>query len=581
MRDLHPPKPIRTQLLNKLWEIQDQKGFIPDQDVRELAQAFAISMAELDGVISFYHFFHRKPAGKYRVYLNHSIQAVHHGYDKVRAAFEEATGAAWGGIDPSGTFGLFDTSCIGLSDVEPAALINLYPFTRLTPEKVFKLVKQLKKGGSPEKLCDPVETQLRYVPENGNTILFKPYEAGKGLEKLKDFSPEDVIREMKHARLSGRGGAFFSTGAKWEMCRNAPGTSHYVVCNADEGEPGTFKDRALLTDLPGLLFEGMAIAGYSIGAIEGFIYLRAEYRYLKDKLEKTLAEFREKGLLGENIMGIEGFNFDIRIQLGAGAYVCGEETALLESMEGKRGEPRLRTFFPVTKGFLGQPTVVNNVETFCAVPRVLDMGLDRFLRTGTSQTPGTILFSISGDCKKPGIYEVEWGMTIKQLLLLCEADDPFMVQAGGPSGHVLSKREFDRKLCGEDLKSGGSFMVFNQSRSLIKILRNYAEFFSHESCGLCTPCRAGNFLLEQKLNKMDRGHGNRDDLDDVLKWGSIIRKTSRCGLGQSSSRSFSEAIEKFPEYFFERIQSNPYGVNNEFDLESALSEYNELNQNQK
>ncbi|MDX5437967.1 MAG: NAD(P)H-dependent oxidoreductase subunit E, partial [Pontibacter sp.] len=373
------------------------RSYLSDDDILQVAREFDLSPVDVEGVAGFYHFYHRQRTGKYTIYLNNSILSWFHGFEKVKAAIEKETGATMGGMDPSGTFGFFETSCIGLSDREPAALINFHPFTNLTPQKVKRIINGLKKGKAPEELADAIEEKVRYKPSNGKAILFRDFEPGKALKKLKSYSPDEVISMIKDSGLSGRGGAFFPTGMKWEFARKAKGTVKYIVCNADEGEPGTFKDRALLNLLPGLLIEGMIVAGYAVGATEGIIYLRAEYTWLLPKLKAALEEYRHKGFLRQGIKGLDKYKFNIRVQLGAGAYICGEETALLESLEGKRGEPRLKHVFPTDKGFLSKPTVINNVETFCAAARIVQLGVEKFKSIGTEKSTGTKLLSIAGD----------------------------------------------------------------------------------------------------------------------------------------------------------------------------------------
>jgi [NiFe] hydrogenase diaphorase moiety large subunit len=358
-----------------------------------------------------------------------------------------------------------------------------------------------------------------------------------------------------------------------ESCRAVEADQKYVVCNADEGEPGTFKDRVLLNKYPGLLLEGMIASGYAVGAREGIIYLRAEYYWMLEQLNSVIEDFYKRGFLGKSLAGIADFDFDIRIQLGAGAYVCGEETALLNSMEGKRGEPRTKQFYPTEKGFLNQPTLVNNVETLCAVGRAIELGTAHFQRTGTKTSPGTKLLSISGDCHLPGIYEIEWGTTVSDILKLCQADDPYYIQVSGPSGQCLSRAEFDREISIEDVRCGGSFMIFNSKRDILNILRNFASFFKHESCGVCTPCRAGNFIIERKLDKIANGLAYPEDYDEIKQWGKIMQLTSRCGLGQAATNTLSMAIDKFPDFFEQKVDQSGEGRNKKFNRKEALKPY--------
>ena len=589
----------RSDLMNVLWDIQRKKRHISHDDKTKIAKEFNMSRMELEGVISFYHFYHRKDAGKYTIYLNCStISKIHH-YQEVKEAFEEALGIKIGNVTDDNLFGFFKSSCLGLSDQESSALINFHAFTNLTPRKAKAIVAKLKQGHSVESLSNYPKDNIQYTPEDSKTVFFKPYKKGVSLKKLKKLNPNEVINLVKDSKLSGRGGAFFPTGMKWEFCKNNEADQKYIICNADEGEPGTFKDRVLMNKNPGLLLEGMAIAGYSVGATKGYIYLRGEYRYLKGKLEKAIKEFNEKGFLGNNILGIEGFNFTVDIHMGAGAYICGEETALIASMEGKRGEPTTKEFFPVEKGFLGKPTIVNNVETLCAVPRILEMGLDKYLAIGTNATPGTKLLSVSGDCDKPGVYEIEWGMKLKDFLTLIEAKDPHYILFNGFAGEFLSMAdlerdisgenllaehiqfsfkdpiEYSRKMSGVGLRSGGSFMVFNSKRDLLSILKNITKFFVAESCGICVPCRTGNFLLNKKITKIMHNHADAIDLDQIKEWSTIIKQASRCGLGKTSTNCLLTAMLKFPEEFQKCLLADS-DINKAFNLEKAVENYDSI-----
>ncbi len=585
--------------MNILWDIQKKRRFISRDDMTKIAEEFDISRMELEGVISFYHFYHRYHAGKHTIYLNNSIVSKHKDYDRVKKAFEKETGISFGQVSKDQMFGLFETPCIGLSDQETSALINFSPFTGLTPNKVKLIISKLRSGIPLQSLSKMPKVNLRYTPEKNRTVFFKSYSPGSALTKLTKMSPDEVIETVKESRLSGRGGAYFPTGLKWQFCKNNIADQKYVICNADEGEPGTFKDRALMQRYPGLMLEGMAIAGYATGATKGYIYLRAEYFYLKELIESTIEKFKAKGLLGRNIKGIKGFDFDICVHMGAGAYVCGEETALIASMEGKRGEPSTKEYFPVEKGFLNKPTIVNNVETLCAVSRIFETGVKKWLKLGTEKTPGTKIISVSGDCKKPGIYEIEWGMKVRDFLNLIEAEDPYLVLFNGYSGECLAPIDFDREISGENLlsesfafnindpseykqkmsaigvRSGGSFMVFNKEREFLDIFKNISDFFVSESCGICVPCRTGNFLLNKKIKKLILGHAERSDLESIKEWSTIIKRASRCGLGQTSSNSMLCSMFKFPEEF-EKMLTGDTNINKAFNLEKAVKNYNEI-----
>lgn len=578
-KNMFSVEPPRSALLSQLWEQQLQHNYISEASIKNLAIQHQLSEIEIEGVASFYHFFHRQPAGKHTIYINNSILSELKGYERIKETFERETGAHINFTDPTGTFGLFETPCIGLSDQEPAALIDFYPFTNLNALKVKEIIQKLKQGKTAEEICDTPQDNIRYTPANKRTIFFAPYTQGEAINKLSGLRPDGVIEQLRIAELAGRGGAFFPTWKKWDACRSYKEPLKFIICNADEGEPGTFKDRVLLNNQPGSVLEGMIIAGYTVGASYGIIYLRGEYRWLVNKLETEIQAFRNKGLLGQHVAGIKDFAFEIRVEVGAGAYVCGEETALLESLEGKRGEPRTKWFYPVEKGYLQLPTVVNNVETFAAVTRLLQMESFEYLKRGIPGSPGTKLISVAGDCKFPGIYEIEWGMTVAELLDQCGAEDSFFIQVSGPSGESISAKEKYRRIsmldlmAQKDIRCGGSFMIFNSHRDLVHILMNFSEFFKHESCGVCTPCRAGNFIIERKLERLNNGLADMNDLKELKSWGSIMKATSRCGLGKTASNAIIQSLEKFDDYFKARFSATDNSTYRKFDHASAVEEY--------
>lgn len=390
------------------------------------------------------------------------------------------------------------------------------------------------------------------IGKTGRTgdVLFSEYTLGSGVKKALQLGREDILFELKQSKLKGRGGAGFPTSTKWMLSAAAKSEDKYIVCNADEGEPGTFKDRVLLLEYPELVFEGMIIAGYTIGAKTGIVYLRGEYEYMLKPLEDFLSMLRKENLLGNNILDKDGFNFDIIIRLGSGAYVCGEETALIESLEGHRGEARNRPPYPVNTGYLGKPTVVNNVETLASVPHIIIKGGDWYNQHGTDVSTGSKLFSISGDCKKPGVYELPWGTKISDLLKIVEAEDTKAVQVGGASGICIPASQFDRILGYEDAATGGSIMIFNKKRDMIHILKNFMEFFVEESCGQCTPCRIGNVKLLEGVEKIERDEFTFAYIKQLKELAKTMQVASKCGLGQSSPNAFLSILENFNEELF-------------------------------
>ncbi len=377
-------------------------------------------------------------------------------------------------------------------------------------------------------------------------ILFGEYVSGVGLKKALSMKPEDVINEVKQSGLRGRGGAGFPTGLKWEFAFKEDSDEKYVICNADEGEPGTFKDRKLLMEQPEKLIEGLTIAGYAIGAKKGFIYLRGEYVYILQTLENTISELKKQNLLGKKILG-SNFDFDVEIRLGAGAYVCGEEFALIESMNGFRGEPRNKPPFPTEKGFRDKPTVVNNVETLCFIPYIVSKGAEWFKSFGVEGSTGTKLFSVSGDIEHPGVYELEMGVTLNELLEEVGAKNPKAVQVGGAAGVCVAKKDFDKPISFQGLPPGGSIIVFGEQRDMLKVLKNFLEFFVEESCGQCTPCREGNYRLLEGVHMLEKGKCSVRYIRELLTLCEVMKSSSKCGLGQTSPNCFLSILENFKD----------------------------------
>lgn len=560
-------KKDKTRLLDIFWDIQRLHGHVSNNDLKVLSKGLGLSIPELKDTLTFYHFLHDRPVGKHQIYIDTSAISECAGVEKIIKAFEKELGCKMGKVDPSGKIALFPTSCIGMSDQAPAALINGVPITKLTASKARTIVQALKKNKKPEsKVTNKVHQK--------GPVLFDSHTMGKSLLNLLLLEPTDVIEEVTKAGIRGRGGAGFSTGLKWKLCANQQEKTKYVVCNGDEGEPGTFKDRFLLTEKTALIFEGMIIAAHALGAQQGLFYLRAEYYYLLKHMEKVLEEMRKQNLLGKNILGVKGFHFDIRIQLGAGAYVVGEETALLESLEGKRGEPRVRPPFPVEEGYLGKPTVVNNVETFASVSKIIEHGAEWYRQYGTEHSPGTKLLSVSGDVKRPGIYEIEWGQTIGEFIAMVGAENPLAIQVGGPSGTCLNAMDIHRRIAFEDLATGGSMMVFNRDRDLLKIIKNFVQFFVDESCGCCLPCRAGNIVLNEQIDTIRAGDGARIDLERIKAWSQIISPASRCGLGQTCTNPMVTSMESFPDIYEKQVNEHE-ALFKHFDVEEKLKPYEE------
>ena len=563
-----------NHLLHVLHALQQQFLHISDEIVREVAAHLGLPVSQIESVIEFYSFFYKSQRGRYNILLSNCTSCGYQaGGENLLQMFGQRLGVDSGKTRADGLVSIGETSCIGMCDHGAALLVNGTPITRLDAARIMRIADMIE---SETPLADWPAEWFR-IDDNIRTsgsLLKNDFVAGDGMRALLARGADDTLAEIAQSGLRGRGGAGFSAGMKWKFCREARGETHYVICNADEGEPGTFKDRILLHSHADAVFEGMTVCASIIGAEQGYLYLRGEYRYLLPQLQSVLTHRRELGLLGNNILGQPKFNFDIGIVVGAGAYICGEESALIESLEGKRGVPRNRPPFPVTHGYLGQPTVINNVETFAAAAHIALRGSAWFRTNGTKQSAGSKILSISGDCAVPGIYEYPFGVSIRQVLNDCGAKNVQAVQVGGPSGTLIDKSKFNRKLGFEDLPTGGSFMVFGEKRDLLKIIVNFAHFFAHESCGFCTPCRVGTTLLKNGLDKIAGGHGTQYDLDEMKRMGALIKRRSHCGLGQTAANPILDGLQRFPHIFEQRLAHSDFEPN--FDLDAALQEARQI-----
>lgn len=399
-------------------------------------------------------------------------------------------------------------------------------------------------------------------PENINEYLAADgYEAlGK---VLLEMTPEEAIKVVIDSGLRGRGGGGFPTGIKWQIALNVKGDQKYVVCNADEGDPGAFMDRSILEGDPHSVLEAMAINGYCIGATKGLIYIRAEYPLAIHRLKIAIAQAREYGLLGEDILG-SGFNFDIEMRYGAGAFVCGEETALIHSMEGERGEPTFKPPFPAESGYLGMPTNVNNVETYANIPVIINKGASWFASIGTEKSKGTKVFALAGKINNVGLIEVPMGITLREVIFEIgggiKGGKKFKaVQTGGPSGGCLTEKHLDTPIDYDNLIASGSMMgsggmiVMDEDDCMVSVAKFYLDFTVEESCGKCSPCRIGNKRLYEILEKITKGHGTMEDLDKLRNLSVVIKDTSLCGLGQTSPNPVLSTIDNFYDEYLAHI----------------------------
>lgn len=581
----HPPRPAACPdalaalarhrqdplaLVQVLRELQAHKGWLPRESLATVAAGLGLTVAHVEGVASFYRFLHLRPVGAYRILFSDNITDRMLGSEALLRDLCQRLGVRPGHIEADALVSVDRTSCTGLCDQGPALLVNHHQVvTRLDSGRVADMARLIR---ARVPVADwPAEWfTVQNIIQRADVLLQEESPApGAALDAAISRGPPGVLLEIERSGLRGRGGAGFATGLKWGLCRDAPGSGRVVVCNADEGEPGTFKDRVLLARYADAVFEGMTIAAFALGARSGFVYLRGEYRFLLEHLEAVLQRRRATGLLGPSIRGLAGFDFDIVIHLGAGAYVCGEESSLLESLEGKRGTPRIRPPFPAESGYLGQPTIVNNVETFCAATWIASMGGQAWARIGTRQSTGTRIHSVSGDCPRPGLYEYPFGTPIARILEDCGAPQAQAVQVGGPSGACLAASEFDRCIAFEDVPSAGAFMIFARGRDMFEVARSFAHFFAHESCGFCTPCRVGTALQVRRMDKLAAGQGSSHDIDALFEIDRLLRGTSHCGLGATAGNPLRETFTRFRPAYERRMKSAHFVPG--FDLDAELS----------
>ncbi|MCW5634846.1 MAG: NAD(P)H-dependent oxidoreductase subunit E [Rubrivivax sp.] len=565
----------RDALVQILREVQEHTRWLPREVLAQVAAGVGLTPAIVEGVAGFYRFFHLREVGRHHLLFSDNVTDRMSGSRHLARTLCRQLGIAPGGRTADGLASVDFTSCIGLPDQGPAVLVNQRrALTRMDEPRIVQLADLLRAGTPLEDWPAEwftIDEQIR----RADVLLAAPPMRGQALRAALARGAVATLDEILASKLRGRGGAGFSTGNKWRLARAAAvpeAGTRVVVCNADEGEPGTFKDRVLLTRHADAVFEGMTAAAYVLGARLGFVYLRGEYRYLLDGLLEVLARRRAEGLLGRGILGAAGFDFDIQVYLGAGAYVCGEESSLIESLEGKRGTPRIRPPFPVERGYLGQPTVVNNVETFVAAAHIAERGGAWWAGIGTALSTGTKLHSVSGDCARPGVYEYPFGVTLEQILHDCGAGTagrPVQaMQVGGPSGVCLAAGEAGRRIGFEDVPTAGALMVFDASRDMFEVARSFAHFFAHESCGFCTPCRVGTELVVRRMDKIAEGHGSMFDGATLEGLESLLHGTTHCGLGATATNPLRDTLARFRPAYERRLQAPDFQPG--FDLDAEL-----------
>jgi NADH-quinone oxidoreductase subunit F len=550
----------RAALLPALHLAQQSHGWLPEAVAAEVAGALGVPLADVHGVIDFYALFSHQPLGRTVVRVCSAPVCALAGAEGLTRALCRHLQIEPAEVSADGEFTVEHAPCLGLCDHAPALLVGDAAFGRGATEKAAEICAR---GGTPA--VSFVGGDMRSLTANcgqGHPTSLAVYMSGggyAGLKKALTMTPQEVLAEIKASGLVGRGGAAFPTGIKWEGAAKAEGQPKYIVCNADESEPGTFKDRILMEDDPHRTLEGMIIAAHAVNARRGFIYVRGEYPRAFKILADALEEARAAGIIGNNIFGSE-LEFDIEMRLGAGAYICGEETALLESIEGKRGFPRIKPPFPTTHGLFGKPTVINNVETFCNVALIIERGAAEYRRMGTERSPGPKLFCVSGAIQRPGLYEVPFGVTLRHLLFdLAGGLEPGRklqaVLMGGAAGAFAVEKDLDVILSFESLSDAGlplgsgAVMVFDDRADMRDVLQRLAHFFADESCGKCYPCQLGARRQYEILGRAAAGlpmAGDRERLSDV---GRTMIDASLCGLGQTAATAVLSAMNLWPEMF--------------------------------
>jgi NADH-quinone oxidoreductase subunit F len=548
----------RSSLLPVLLEVQAAYGYLPAEAAAAVGRALRVPLAEVHGVIEFYTMLYPKPVGRRLVRVCTSPMCSQAGSGAALEAAARHLNLKPGAPNGGGEYGLEEVPCLGLCDHAPAALVGEVPVGGIGPESAAAWIEKPEAaplgfiGGTARLLSarcgviDPTDLQ-GFIKEGGYVGLRKA---------LQDMSPAEVVEAIRRSGLVGRGGAAFPTGSKWEMTASAPARERFVVCNADESEPGTFKDRLLMEGDPFSILEGITVAGYAIGAQKGYLYVRGEYPCAQAILAKAIAVARQEGWLGSDI-DHSGFAFDVELRSGAGAYICGEETALFESIEGKRGFPRLKPPYPTTHGLFRKPTVINNVETLCAAAWIIANGVEAYRAMGTSESPGSKLFCLSGDIVQPGVFEVPFGTRLGDLIGLAGGvrGELQAVLLGGAAGAFAGPEQLELQMSFEGLRQAGLplgsgvVMVINQERDLRQTLLSLAHFFAHESCGKCYPCQLGTQRQLELIGRVAEGRPLAGDIQALKDVGFTMSTASLCGLGATAGTAVLSAVERWPALF--------------------------------
>jgi NADH-quinone oxidoreductase subunit F len=568
----------RSALVPMLLYAQDEFGYISDEMIAEIARRLDLPTVAVEETLEYYSMLHRKPVGKFHVQVCTNVACMLRGGTELLERAKKRLEIGHKETTEDGVFSLEEVECIGACTGAPAMQVNYDFYENLTPVKFDKIIESLDLGRKeePEAVISgalhpreqgeiPVISKRWGIADSTKIDVFLQNGGYQALEKaLKQMTPETIIDEVKKSNLRGRGGAGFPTGMKWSFVPKDSPKARYVICNADESEPGTCKDRPLMEMDPHQLIEGMVIAGRAIGSHLGFIYIRGEYRYVLDIVQKALTEAYLRGYLGKNILD-SGFDFDLLVHTGAGAYECGEESALMESLEGKRGYPRIKPPFPAVVGLYGCPTIINNVETLSAVPTIILGGGEAYANLGTPKNGGTRLLCVSGHVKKPGIYEIPLGMNMKEFIYgmaggITGGKKLKAVIPGGSSCPLMTADEIDIPMdydsvakAGSMLGSGG-MVVMDEDTCMVDMARRIMHFYAHESCGWCIPCREGTTWLRKMLERIHAGFGREQDIDMLSELSKNILGRSFCPLGDAAAMPTISIVQKWRGEFEEHLR---------------------------
>ncbi|HKW88637.1 MAG TPA: NADH-quinone oxidoreductase subunit NuoF [Candidatus Acidoferrales bacterium] len=573
----------RSTLIPMMLYAQDEYGHLSNEILEEIARRLELNMTEVTETLGYYSMLRRHPAGKFHVQVCTNISCQLRGGYQILEHVEKRLGIKNRQTTANGIFSLEEVECMGACTGAPAMQVNYDFYENLTTDKVDEILDEFAAGKRPAPVpvisgalherhpAEKIVISNRFGIRDSRSIkVYEQHEGYKALEKaLKEMSPEQIIDEVKKSGLRGRGGAGFPTGMKWGFVPKDSPKPKYVVANADESEPGTSKDRPLMEMDPHALIEGMVIAGRALGSHQGYIYVRGEYRYIIDVLDPAIAEARKAGYVGKNILGT-GFDFELCTHTGAGAYECGEETALLDSLEGKRGYPRIKPPFPAVAGLYQCPTVVNNVETLSTVPAIIRKGGEWYASLGSPKNGGTRLYSISGHVNRPGIYELPLGFNLKRMIDdvaggVANGKKLKAVIPGGSSCPLLKAEECDVAMdfesvakIGSMLGSGG-LVVIDEDTCMVDVARRIMHFYAHESCGWCIPCREGTEWLRKALDRFHAGDGHESDIPIIDEVAENMFMKTFCALGDAAAMPTMSIVRKWRHEFEEHLKGKcPY-----------------------